>query len=505
MRRGNLTRRDFLKVSGTGVASVMISGCGAKFLGGQQGHFDTIPFRTIDLNKGEKAKLELDDDSLVNLQLLDVQHKQDSVCGAVREVRLQVKVDGETVELPSGNYTLPVAAGKFKLDCPVTYGYYAASDLDRWGLVKHARLRVWHRESAILPAGTFLYPVKLRWSASDTQMSNEPVYVDGSEQPGLRKIFYHSALDFGGAERLVEVVSATDGLVVSRGTNVLDAHKNKPIMPRYDVVYVLDERGWYIRYSHLYQIDEAIRTGGHIGAGQRIGLVGKEGSSGGWSHLHFEITSMQPSGKWGTQDAYPFVWEAYRREYQPMMMAVARPHKVVRVGEEVVLDGSRSWGAGGQLSYQWLLSDGTKSSGATVKKIYAEPGTFCETLQISDHNGNSDYDFCKVIVFGGANAEAVPPSIHACCFPTQNVKVGQRITFKVRSFTKEQTGETMDFGDESKAVTVYSDGNRKRWAGDGYAVTDHVYDKPGDYIVRAECRDKAGHIGETRLLVRVSV
>ena len=69
--------------------------------------------------------------------------------------------------------------------------------------------------------------------------------------------------------------------------------------------------------------------------GQKIGVLGKEGSSGGWSHLHFDIKGRQPSGKWGIQEGYAFLWEAYRREHRPQIIAVARPHHLIWAGEKV--------------------------------------------------------------------------------------------------------------------------------------------------------------------------
>ena len=64
----------------------------------------------------------------------------------------------------------------------------------------------------------------------------------------------------------------------------------------------------------LQTIDPAIRPGTAVTLGQKIGVLGKEGASGGWSHLHFEIVSRQPSGKWGTQEGYAFLWEAALRQ-----------------------------------------------------------------------------------------------------------------------------------------------------------------------------------------------
>ena len=101
---------------------------------------------------------------------------------------------------------------------------------------------------------------------------------------------------------------------VTDGDAVLEGHKqDTPVSPRYDVVYLQDARGWYYRYSHLKEIDKRLAPGRVVKMGERIGLLGKEGGSGGWSHLHFEIKSRQPSGKWGTQEGYAFLFEAIVR------------------------------------------------------------------------------------------------------------------------------------------------------------------------------------------------
>src|SRR3954469_9742695 len=179
-------------------------------------------------------------------------------------------------------------------------------------------------------------------------MANEPVHVDGGENPLVKKIYYHYGLDIGGAEGLIEVVAATDGLVVSSGKEILPGYADTPAKPRYDVVYVLDRRGWYYRYSHLPTIAPKIKPGAEVKMGQSIGLLGKEGGSGGWSHLHFDIFAKQPSGKWGIIDGYAFLWEANLHERQPKLIAVARPHHFVSLGEKVTFDGGKSWSAAGK-------------------------------------------------------------------------------------------------------------------------------------------------------------
>src|SRR5262249_12247102 len=230
--------------------------------------------RVIDLNTGDSPVVELCNGTKVTVRLHDVQEVRDDIRSAVRAARVKVAVDGKAVTLHSGNYHLPQSVATVRIDCPITKGYLNNSTEDAWGLEKEARLRLWPADLPLLRPGTFIYPARQRWFASATQMANEPVYVDGGEDPAVRKIYYHYGLDIGGAEALVQVVSATDGLVVSSGKSILDGYEKTPAQPRYDVVYVLDEQGWYYRYSHLHSIDAAIKPGMKVQKGQKLGLLG---------------------------------------------------------------------------------------------------------------------------------------------------------------------------------------------------------------------------------------
>src|SRR5262249_53446490 len=164
-------------------------------------------------------------------------------------------------------------------------------------------------------------------------------------------------------------------------------------------IYVVDDQGWYYRYSHLQSFDPAIKPGVTVAPGQKLGVLGKEGDSGGWSHLHFEIISRQPSGRWGTQEGYAFLWEAAVREQQAAVVAVAGPHHLTRVAEGVILDGSRSWSRSGTIArHDWIFSDGTTASGRQIERIYTRPGEYSETLKVTDDHGNVSYDFALVQV-----------------------------------------------------------------------------------------------------------
>lgn len=451
--------------------------------------------RAVDLNRGESQQVKLADGKQVTVKLLDLQETTDPIRGAVRLARVHVEVDGHRAWLTSANYQLPVPLGPVQIDCSITGGRCrnTSTQPNPWGLEKDARLRLWPAGSPWMNPGTFLYPIKQRWFASSTQMANEPVYVDHGEQPKNRKIYYHYGLDFGGAEGLAEVVAATDGLVVSAGKDVLPGYKDTPVATRYDVVYVLDSRGWYHRYSHLFSIDKAIRPGVRVRMGQPVGLLGKEGGSGGWSHLHFGITCRQPSGRWGALEPYALAWEAYQRQYHPKLTAVARPHHFAQTGDKVTLDATRSTSAADKIvRYQWTFTDGTTAEGPKVERVYSRPGYYSEILKVTDSAGRSDYDFTVVVVLDRKQPDQSPPSIHAVYHPTFGIRPGDEVTFKVRAFGTTDGQETWDFGDGSPAATTRSDGNVVKLAKDGYAVLKHTFAKPGRYVVRVQRTDNLG-------------
>jgi hypothetical protein len=459
--------------------------------------------RTVDLDVGQTQTIQLSDNSSVRVAVVDLQELRDDLRNAVRVARVTIEVNGQSTTISSGTYHLPTQVAGVQIDCPVTRGYTENSSKQNvWALERDVRLRLWPARSPWVRPETFVYPARQRWFASHTQMSNEPTFVDGGEVPRKESIYYHYGLDFGGAEGLVEVVAATDGLVVSAADKTLPEHVDSPVAPRYDVVYVVDGRDWYYRYSHLKTID--VQPGQRVVMGQRIGLLGKEGGSGGWSHLHFDITSRQPSGKWGQHDAYAYAWQAYQQQYHPTLLAVARPHHLAAVGQQVTLDGSKSWTSAGQIrDYQWTLSDGSSGNGPTITRTYRQPGTYSEILRVTDDRGNRAWDFATVNVIDPQRPNQLPPTIHATYFPTQDIKPGDPVTFKVRTFRTTHGEETWDFGDGSPAVAVRSDGNANMHAADGYAVTTHRFARAGQYIVRVERRNERDEQATAYLLVTV--
>ncbi|HUT14124.1 MAG TPA: PKD domain-containing protein, partial [Thermoguttaceae bacterium] len=464
------------------------------------------PLVTVaDLDVGESQTLKLHDGSLATVKLLDLKETRDDIRNAVRRAEVTVEVNGKSISLVSSTYRLPVAVAGVQIDCPITKGYLQNSSKENaWGLTKDARLRLWPAGSPWIKTGSFVYPAKQCWFATDTQMANVPTFVDGGEVPSNKNIYYHYGLDFGGVEGLVDVVAATDGLVVSSGVEKLPGYEDSPVAPRYDVIYVLDERGWFYRYSHLYKIEEFVKPGQHVRMGQRIGILGKEGGSGGWSHLHFDIRCRQPSGLWGIQNAYAFVWEAYQRERHPEIIAVARPHHVAWAGDSVELDATRSWSREGAIEkFEWTFCDGSSAAGPRVRRTYGKPGEYNEIVKVTDASGDIDYDFAVVQVIDKNHPDQLPPTIHAAYYPTFDIKPGDEITFKVRSFRTTYGGEVWDFADGSPKVAVQSDGNANVHDPNGYAVTTHRYKAPGQYIATVRRSNERGYEAITHLQIVV--
>ncbi|MBN2375976.1 MAG: peptidoglycan DD-metalloendopeptidase family protein [Sedimentisphaerales bacterium] len=461
--------------------------------------------RWIDLDVGQTQQVTLHDGTKATVTLLELTEKRDSVRNAVRRAQVKVKVNDQTTELVSSTYNLPTVIGGIQIDCPVTKGYVQnSSKANVWALSKDARFRVWPAGSPWIRPDTFIYPVKQKWFASDTQMANVPCYVNACDTPGQKSIYYHYGLDFGGSEGMVEVIAATDGLVVSAGNEVIEGHKDTPVAPRYDVVYILDERGWYYRYSHLQMIATPVIPGERVKMGQRIGLVGKEGGSGGWSHLHFDINSRQPSGMWGVQNGYAFIWQAYQQQYSPEIIAVARPHHLVYTDETVQLDALKSWTKTGKIAkYEWTFCDGTSAKGSTVERVYERAGQYSEIVKVTDSAGKIAYDFAVVYVIDRKHPERVPIAINANYYPTFGIRAGDEVTFKVRSFATQQGEEMWDFGDGSATMKVQSDGNANSHNPAGYALVLHRYRKAGDYIVTVRRSDEHGYEAVGHLHVRI--
>lgn len=461
----------------------------------------------IELNIGESSNVKLINGETVELTLLDVITERDEVRGAVRSAQVIIKINGEEATIGSGNYHLPIQLGKIKIDCPAikeytVSGYYRFEGI----MAKDARFRLWPERSPLIQPATFGYPLKQKWFASRMQSQNEMAGLGWAENIKSTPFGYHATHDFGGAEGFDEIIAATDGLVVSSNDEVLDGYEDLPGDVRPDVVWIVDNRNWYYRYSHLNSIEEDIVPGAKVSLGQKIGYMGKQGGSGGWVHLHFGVHyKNDASSKWEVEDAYAYLWEAYKIKYQPEILAVARPKLVAWTDQEISLDGSKSLSLVGDIvSFEWFFNDGSIANGPIQKKRYSKAGEYSEVLKVMDSKGNISYDFQYIQVFDKDFPDRQIPTIHPVYYPTQNIKINEPVTFLVRTFGSKYGEETWNFGDGTKEVAVNSGVvHSKTQNEEKYAEVTHSFSKSGHYIVKVRRTNEFGYsaIGHLHIVV----
>jgi hypothetical protein len=137
-----------------------------------------------------------------------------------------------------------------------------------------------------------------------------------------------------------------------------------------------------------------------------------------------------------------------------------------------------------------------------VERRYDKPGAYSEILKVVDSQGRSAYAFATVQVL--ANATNFPPTIHAAYAPTFGIRVGDPVTFKVRTFRTTVGSEVWDFGDGSSPTQAQSDGNANPLGLDGYAATEHRYHKAGRYIARVERTNEHGETAVAHLVIEIA-
>ena len=508
MKRRNFVKKTFL--NSIGAYSVIQMGLNKAEL-----YYDsTTPdlsgdplVRVVDLDVNEAIEVELSDGKRAKLIVEKVDEIRDPIFNTLTDAVVRIVVNGVRQEVHCGNYRLPVSIGGVQVDCPAVGGYMEDAGTDWWKLKKAARLRFWPGGSKWIQPGTFKYPIKQKWMASRTWFSNEAI-----SPARMGSVYYHAGMDIGAVEGLTEVVAATNGKIITLGDETGE-EVHPAARPRYDVVYVEDDRGWLYRYSHLNSIDAKLKVGDRIKIGQRIGYVGKEGSSGGWSHLHFHIESLQPSGLWGIQDSYAFLWQAYLEEFKPEIVALSRPHVKTLIGLPVTLDASKSWSKSKITSYEWTFTDGTKSSGAVINRVYDKPGTYSEVVKITDSKGKIDYDFLIVMVYPQAQSETTEvvahsiPGVHVAYYPTRDIYPGDPVIFISRGRGLKQPGgvDVYDFGDGSPKIELPTNLSDEQHAPNGYGTIVHHFSRPGHYIVRVDRTDpNSGYTGSQHLHITVN-
>ena len=297
------------------------------------------------------------------------------------------------------------------------------------------------------------------------QAYNEPVHLgDRDGDPEGQRFYHNYGVDLAGYEGRQKVVSCIAGKVVQ--------------VERADgTLSIEDDHGFILVYGHLDAILPNITVGSQVARGEWVGMLGRRGTSGNFSHLHvgsyLSEAAMQAGYMNRNLNLFPWLVTAYQAESPAELLAVARPHHTVRVGESVVFDGSHCLAAGSKIiSYRWEFHDGTHTDGPIASKAYDHPGCYVAALWIKDADGRSDVDFCRVKVFSDPVVEPVVPTLFVTCKPAGVARVDQGVSFRIWPQGDRVDAICVEFGDGVQLLDYQRE----------TAVT-HIFTKPGIHVV----------------------
>lgn len=153
-------------------------------------------------------------------------------------------------------------------------------------------------------------------------------------------------------------------------------------------------------------------------------------------------------------------------------VAEAGERQRIAVGEQITLDGNRSYDVDGDVvAYEWDLGDGSRQTGPVVQHAFEQPGTYDVALSVRD-----DADVANSVASDTAQIVVNAPPV-AEAGPGRSVAVGEITTFDASAST-DQDGAIVDHRWD------FGDGAR----GNGAQVA-YAYPRSGTYRVTLTVRD----------------
>ena len=444
--------------------------------------------RFVYLNIGESHTFRLKNGSERRLQLKSVSEQRDSVIGLLRRAEVAVDIDGKPLDLVCEPYRMPLERDGLRIAADTTSGWV--------DIPKRVQLSLWDASDPIVDVRRFVFPLpRYRLFSHGTQGHNEPVHLGHRDGDPDGQRFYHDyGFDLAGFEGKDPVASCIDGTVLLAD-------------PPSGTLAVQDDRGIVVHFGHLDSILPDVRPGTKVSRGQSVGILGRKGGSGNFSHLHVGIflspDDFRADRPCRALNLYPWLVEAYRHSAGMKLAAVARPHQAVRAGEVVRLDGARSLAFGSSLtSYRWEFPGGVREEmgtgsertrrsggktasgevpvpissqtarGPQAERVFDSPGTYMAALWVEDARGLRDVDFATVRVYSQQKPEGVMPTLFVTYAPSRDIRVDQPISFRIWPQGRNVDAIRVDFGD-GRVVERY----------EPLTVLTHRFKTPGIHVV----------------------
>jgi murein DD-endopeptidase MepM/ murein hydrolase activator NlpD len=357
------------------------------------------------------------------------------------EVRLEV--DGQAVTLTHRPYQMPLQVGRARIYVETTYHWAHECEIEA---LRNVRKAV--RLSA-LPAGVDWGPRDIVFPIADYRWRSAPYNNTWGALVPYNLLYYHRGEDYGAIPDRLEVRAARAGEVVFSPLSTPQSS---------NLLTIRSADGRAVSYCHMNS--ESIRpdllAGMRVTAGEVLAKTGETWDgrrSQDWDpHLHVEFDDQghgaQPgAGREDLYSAYPFLIQAYLRDYPDPVLAVAGGTHYGLPGQTIQLDASRSVAREGDpiQDYTWVLSDGRVVAGARVEMRYDKPGLYAEELRVRTARGE-DRDYAHVRVYNPSGEAAV-----GCGFcyhtPVRGIRPGMDVLFWNRLQVNVSGAVTIDFSD----------------------------------------------------------
>ncbi len=416
----------------------------------------------FEANRGESLELVTQAGS-TRVKLLEIEHayEPDHVTGKSAEnrtflsARLKLEVDGKPAELWLRGYQMPTTVGHVRLSVENT-----AEWANSGGLGNRRRMEHDVRLSAV-PAGQTWGPADLRFPIKDYRWRSSTYRNSWSALVPFNVLYYHRGEDFGAIPNKLELVAVLPGTIAATPLPNGDGRSNSISLDVGD--------GTQIRYAHMdtESVDPKNPVGTQVESGTVLAKTGMTWNGGknqhNDPHLHIELAQ---NGQ--TINMYASIVEAYFRDYDDTLIAIAGGFGFATPGQTYDLDATRSVARPGRSirSYQWTLHDGTVVKGPHAKVKFDKPGYYAQELTVIADNGDEDRDSIHICVIDPANGGGYG-SGWVYYTPTRNITPGTPVTFRSRLASSDQT---IDFGDGSKPKKIEGD-------------LDYAFEKPGIYTV----------------------
>lgn len=431
------------------------------------------------LDVAQERRFRRKDGSEAVIRLVSVAERRDRVIGLIRRADVVVELDGKRLALACEPYAMPTKVAGLRIQADTT---------SQWcRMPQRVQLSVWDAADPIVDTDRFAFPLRDYLLLSHgMQAYNEVVHLGRGDGDPEGQRFYHSyGVDLAGLEGRERVLSCTDGEIVKFWPS-----REKPCG-----LSVRDAAGLIWSYAHFHSVLPGLRKGGRVRKGQPLGLLGKTGPSGNFSHLHVgtylssaHVDRKEPNHR---LNLYPWLVAAHQKEAPRPIYAVARPHRSAVTGERIVFDAAHCLAFAGPIaSYRWVFDDGRTAAGARADRTYDRPGVYSAALWVRDRAGNEDVDFCTAKVFTRGSPEGKLPTIFVTCSPTRDVRAGRAVTFRCWLQTAEARRLTLDFGDGTMIDDYRS-----------YAEVTHAFRTPGLHVVTARATVRGTPVTQKRKVV----